>query len=116
MWPNRQFPADLVTVTEKIFSGKLHFLCSDCGNTFLIIFQAAGFLLQQEEFEDEIWITKGMLIYIFNEFSSIRFLETTQLLVNKKVIIPSLTLPRRKLSSNSLFYVSFLCSKNFLSL
>ena len=96
MWPNRQFPADLVTVTEKIFSGKLHFLCSDCGNTFLIIFQAAGFLLQQEEFEGEIWITKGMLIYIFNEFSSIRFLETTQLLVNKKVIIPISHPPQKK--------------------
>ena len=28
MWPNPQFPADLVTFTEKIFNGKLHFLCS----------------------------------------------------------------------------------------
>ena len=29
MWPNRQFPADLVTFTQEIFNGKLHFLCSD---------------------------------------------------------------------------------------
>ena len=29
MWPNPQFPADLVTFTEKIHNGKLHFLCSD---------------------------------------------------------------------------------------
>ena len=28
MWPNRQFPADLVTFTEEILNGKLHFLCS----------------------------------------------------------------------------------------
>ena len=28
MWPNPQFPADLVTFTEEIFNGKLHFLCS----------------------------------------------------------------------------------------
>ena len=28
MWPNWQFPADLVTVTEEILNGKLHFLCS----------------------------------------------------------------------------------------
>ena len=28
MWPNPQFPADLVTFTEEIFNGKLHFSCS----------------------------------------------------------------------------------------
>ena len=29
MRPNPQFPVDLVTFTEEIFNGKLHFLCSD---------------------------------------------------------------------------------------
>ena len=29
MWPNPQFPADLVTFTEEILNGKLHFLCND---------------------------------------------------------------------------------------
>ena len=28
MWPNPQFPADLVTFTEEILNGKLHFLRS----------------------------------------------------------------------------------------
>ena len=28
MWPNTQFPTDLVTFTEEIVNGKLHFLCS----------------------------------------------------------------------------------------
>ena len=28
MWPNPQLPEDLVTLTEEIFNGKLHFLCS----------------------------------------------------------------------------------------
>ena len=28
MWPNSQETTDLVTVTEEIFNGKLHFLCS----------------------------------------------------------------------------------------
>ena len=28
MWPNPQETADLVTFTEKILNGKLHFLCS----------------------------------------------------------------------------------------
>ena len=27
MWPNPQFPADLVTYPEEILNGKLHFLC-----------------------------------------------------------------------------------------
>ena len=29
MRPNPQLPADLVTFTEEILKGKLHFLCSD---------------------------------------------------------------------------------------
>ena len=29
MWPNPQFPADLVTFTEEILNEKLHFLCSE---------------------------------------------------------------------------------------
>ena len=29
MWPNPQFPANLVTFTEEILNEKLHFLCSD---------------------------------------------------------------------------------------
>ena len=42
MWPNPQFPADLVTFAEEISNGKLHFLCSDYSNiadakTLLII-------------------------------------------------------------------------------
>ena len=28
MWPNPQFPADLVALTEEIRNGKLPFLCS----------------------------------------------------------------------------------------
>ena len=28
MWPNPQFPADLVTFTEEILNRKLRFLCS----------------------------------------------------------------------------------------
>ena len=28
MRPNPQFPVDLVTFTEEILNGKLHFLCS----------------------------------------------------------------------------------------
>ena len=29
MWPNPQFPANLVTLTEEILNGKLDFLCSE---------------------------------------------------------------------------------------
>ena len=34
MWPNRQETADLVTFTEEILNGKLHFLCSVRSNIF----------------------------------------------------------------------------------
>ena len=30
MWPNREETADLVTFTEEILNGKLHFLCNAC--------------------------------------------------------------------------------------
>ena len=33
MWPNPQFPADLVTFTEEIFNGKLN-LCSGSAYQF----------------------------------------------------------------------------------
>ena len=29
MWPNSHETADLVTLTEEILNGKLHFLCND---------------------------------------------------------------------------------------
>ena len=32
MWPNPQFPADLITFTEEILNAKLRFLCSDSYN------------------------------------------------------------------------------------
>ena len=35
MWPNPQFPADLVTFTVEILNEKLHFLCSVCGKAIL---------------------------------------------------------------------------------
>ena len=34
MCPNTQFLADLVTLTEEILNGKLHFLCTDSKKTF----------------------------------------------------------------------------------
>ena len=38
MWPNPQFPADMVTFTEEIINGKLHFLCSEFFLFFLTAF------------------------------------------------------------------------------
>ena len=32
MWPNPKIPADLVTFTEEILNGKLHFFCSAWSN------------------------------------------------------------------------------------
>ena len=37
MWPNPQETADLVTFTEEILNGKLHFSCSEESNAFAIL-------------------------------------------------------------------------------
>ena len=37
MSPNPQFAADLVTLTEEILNGKLHFLCSESCCNFIEI-------------------------------------------------------------------------------
>ena len=37
MWPKMQFPEDLVTFTEEIVNGKLHFLCSVRLNTDILV-------------------------------------------------------------------------------
>ena len=50
MWPNTQFPADLVTFTEEIFKEKRHFMRS----VFLC----------------KIWSSLQMLLVIFNEIFS----------------------------------------------
>ena len=39
MWPNPQFPADLVTYTEEILNGKLHFWAVTGGLVFFKISQ-----------------------------------------------------------------------------
>ena len=36
MWPNPQFPADLVTFTEEILNGKLHFLSNHVISTLFL--------------------------------------------------------------------------------
>ena len=35
MWPNPQFPADLVKFTEEILNRKFHFLCSGIAKLLL---------------------------------------------------------------------------------
>ena len=40
MWPNPQFPADLVSFTEEILNGKLQFLCDELWILKLYIFIA----------------------------------------------------------------------------
>ena len=44
MWPNPQFPADLVTFTEEILNGKPSFLCNEmlCMKVWLRIINLVG--------------------------------------------------------------------------
>ena len=46
MWPDPQSPVDLVTFTEEILNGKLHFLCSETlfSNELKIRFKATLYI------------------------------------------------------------------------
>ena len=55
IWPNLQFPADLVKLTEEILIGKLHFLCSAEFHTAIQSFM------------------QGTLIYVKTQHNSLKF-------------------------------------------
>ena len=42
MWPNPELPADLVTLTEEILNGKLHFLCNVNASYWTPIFRTTN--------------------------------------------------------------------------
>ena len=57
MWPNPQFPADLVTFTEEIPNGKFYFLCSDIYDVALYSRQltVSGQLFLQKSSIVDVW-------------------------------------------------------------
>ena len=52
MWPNPQYPAYLVTFTEKVLNGKLHFLCSEKLATRLVKFGQPWVITVKRIFEN----------------------------------------------------------------
>ena len=71
MWPNPQFPAALVTFTEEILGGKLHFLCSVGGGKDIL---ASLFALFQRKWRNKIFYIL-ILILIHSDFFSYRGAE-----------------------------------------
>ena len=60
MWPNSQESANLVTFTEEILNGNLHFLCSDVSDiVFNIIIRAVFRVCQTSKIER---FTKSLII------------------------------------------------------
>ena len=55
MWPNPQIPADVVTFTEEILSGKLHVLCSVISELHTCIRHHDSLLLMRKY-----WITNSL--------------------------------------------------------
>ena len=56
MWPNPQFPADLVTLIEEILNGKLHFLCSvSCSRHVFQTSTKDHEVSWQSRFQDVLW-------------------------------------------------------------
>ena len=68
MWPNRHFPADLVTFTEKILNGKLHFLCSGYDNV-LLLYQFSWWLNLAVTGEDQKDLTWAFFTLYFKSTS-----------------------------------------------
>ena len=58
MWPNPQFLADLVTFTEEILNGKLHFLCSASSYSRALYFNIPGLI-----FIVLLCVVDGIVIY-----------------------------------------------------
>ena len=52
MWPNLQFPTDLVTFTEKILNGKLHFSCNVIWLLSWRPFIAPSFIEEKGDWDD----------------------------------------------------------------
>ena len=84
MSPNQQFPADLVTFTEKIINVKLHFLCSvsqqnlhlfglqHCGRTVLIQknhFQTKYLILRKSHYHT--MVNRVLIKELVTNFSSV---------------------------------------------
>ena len=73
MGPNSQFPADLVTFTEEILNGKLHFLCSDKYDLdYLQYYWTTGQVLPDYEFCC-FWFLLISREILDNKFASIDF-------------------------------------------
>ena len=73
MWPNPQFPADLVTYTEEIFDGKLNFLWSFFHEEVAGLYQYSGCTIPEtKQIKNK---TKVIVIYrnVFRAWSNISY-------------------------------------------
>ena len=98
MWPNSQFPADLVTFTEKILNGKLHFLCSARWYIHLSLNIISTYLVLVHLFKDHWGLVHELLVcllkierYLFRDKSScilIYFVLSTLVFLINFVALP----------------------------
>ena len=63
MWPNPQFPAHLVTFTEEILIGKLHFLCNEW-NIMLCIINSTKLCIHSAIFHLSHKVHGGMILSV----------------------------------------------------
>ena len=58
MWPNPQFPVDMVTFTDETLNRKLHFLCSDIWVKYETVMKVIRKHLQGTKYTGVIFLTK----------------------------------------------------------
>ena len=93
MWPNPQFPADLVKFIEETLNGKLHFLCSE--SSILDAWQGFEYTFFIIHFGHAFTHKTKILLFgvssIFNIFNSVilsTFINSIFYLNAFKIIIP----------------------------
>ena len=92
MWPNLQFPADLVTFTEKILNKKLHFFVR-CGKLYLVkISSWSSEKPFEKHFPRNNNLSARCLRKLCEEKSDINWIKLQQFFVNETIALPNFSL------------------------
>ena len=91
MWPNPQFPADLVTFIEEILNAKIHFLCSEISlsikkmNTCIYIFSSYKWFQWDEQINKEEFFNRTNITAF--QCEHVHYLDNRLILLTHNVVV-----------------------------
>ena len=110
MWPNPQFPEDLVTFTEEILNGKLRFSCSICYETWrpeVAVMQTEKALINDHVRVSKVsWKFRIPTIYSFAVIYSWKFAIFFCLFTKKTLRLSNL---KTRIATNAKILVFIIC-------